>query len=193
MEEFVKFPRTAHLFSAGGNIPRDDLLFSDKTRNLFFTSHVTVEEKIDGSNLGFSLDPSTLKILAQNRSHHVTSQSHSQFKLLDQWIQDHPKLYDVLQPHYILYGEWMYAQHSVFYDKLPGYFIAFDIFDKQAKQFLSVAERNKRLQGTGIPIVHTVATGVFKNEESYMQLLDLSTAYCKHLSNNATIQKKKNN
>jgi len=179
MEEFIKFPRTPHLFSAGGAIPRDDLLADDKFRKSFFTQNVTVEEKIDGSNLGFTLDPKTFQIMAQNRSHHVTSQSHSSFKLLDQWITEHPKLFEVLQPHYILYGEWLYAQHSVYYDRLPGYFIAFDIYDRQAKKFLSVAERDKRLKGTGIPVIRTVASGVFKTEDDYKKLLLTEpTLYC---------------
>lgn len=179
MDDFVKFPRTAHLFSAGGNIPRDDLLADDKFRKSFFSQQVTIEEKIDGSNLGFTLDPKTFQIMAQNRSHHVTSQSHSSFKLLDTWIQEHPKLFEVLQPHYILYGEWLYAQHSVYYDRLPGYFIAFDIYDKQAKKFLSVAERDKRLKGTGIPVIRTVASGIFKTEEDYKKvLLTEPTLYC---------------
>lgn len=77
----------------------------------------------------------------------------------------------------------MYAQHSVYYDKLPGYFIAFDILDCKVGKFLSVAERNKRLQGTGIPIVHTVATGVFKTEEDYKKLLNTATAYCQQGAN----------
>lgn len=106
MENFFKFPRTSHLFSAGGMIPRDDLETDGANKKLFFSTSVTVEEKIDGSNLGLSIDPQTLQILAQNRSHYVNSQTHSQFKMLDAWIAEHAaKLFEILQPHYILYGE----------------------------------------------------------------------------------------
>jgi atypical dual specificity phosphatase len=86
MKEFRKFPRTYHLFEVQrGRIARDDLLMDETDAEPFFKEKVTVEEKIDGSNLGFSLDPTTLRILAQNRSHYVTSQSHAQFKALDIW------------------------------------------------------------------------------------------------------------
>ena len=37
----------------------------------------------------------------------------------------------------ILYGEWVYAKHSIHYTALPGYFIAFDIWDKQTKTFMA--------------------------------------------------------
>jgi atypical dual specificity phosphatase len=144
-----KFPRTYHLFEVKkGRMARDDLLLDKKDGEPFYKNFITVEEKIDGSNLGFSLDPETLQVRAQNRSHFVTSLSHSQFKTLDAWIDEHPQLYDVLNPHYILFGEWMAAKHSIYYNRLPGTFIAFDIFDTQNQKFLSVAERNARLKGT---------------------------------------------
>lgn len=120
-KDFYKFPRTHHLVTVSKNIDRDDLVMDLKDGKPFFTETVIVEEKIDGANLGISIDPETLKNLCQNRSHYVTSQSATQWKGLDQWIQDHPKLYEVLDPHYILFGEWLYAKHSVPYDKLPGF------------------------------------------------------------------------
>lgn len=43
-----------------------------------------------------------------------------------------------------------YAQHSVPYDRLPSYFIAFDIFNAKEGRFYSRAERLRRLEGTGI-------------------------------------------
>ena len=37
----------------------------------------------------------------------------------------------------VLYGEWLCARHTVAYDKLPDWFVAFDIFDVPAGRFLS--------------------------------------------------------
>ncbi len=144
-----KFPRTHHLFEVEkGRMARDDLLLDKKDAEPFYKNIITVEEKIDGSNIGFSLDPDTLKVRAQNRSHFVTSLSHSQFKTLDAWVLEHPKLYEVLHPNFILFGEWMAAKHSIEYNRLPGTFVAFDIYDTVNKKYLSVAERNARLKGT---------------------------------------------
>jgi hypothetical protein len=37
----------------------------------------------------------------------------------------------ILEPgRHILFGEWCRAQHSVFYSRLPDYFLAFDIWDR---------------------------------------------------------------
>jgi hypothetical protein len=46
-------------------------------------------------------------------------------------------LAQVLGRQYILFGEWLAAQHSIAYDSLPDLFLAFDIYDKEAGRFLS--------------------------------------------------------
>lgn len=121
----------------------------------FLKNPLIIEEKVDGANLGISIDPEDFKFRFQNRSHWVTSQSSAQWKTLDIWLQQHSaSLSQVLTPgRLILFGEWLYAQHSIHYSNLPGYFMAFDIWDSVEKKFYSVAERNKLLSETEIPIV----------------------------------------
>jgi hypothetical protein len=60
---------------------------------------------------------------------------------------------------------------------LPGYFIAFDIYDKKNGKYLSVSERNKKLKGSNIPIIKTVASGKFKSKEDFLKLLELKSHY----------------
>ena len=163
-----KFPRTRHLVDAGGNaVTRDDLLMTRKEAKEFLKGKIiSVEEKIDGANIGFSLDEH-YTIRAQNRSHFVSSQSHRQFSTLDNWISQNGKsLLQILSDgKYILYGEWMYAKHSIFYTKLPNYFIAFDIYDSISQSFVSRRERDAMLQGTGISSVPLVVEREFQEPE----------------------------
>ena len=63
----------------------------------------------------------------------------------------------MLGSQFILYGEWLYAKHSVHYRKLPHYFFEFDIYDKDAEQFLDLDTRLRMLEGTGlqtVPVLH---------------------------------------
>jgi len=80
----LKFPRTHHLADAGGSaVSRDDLLMSKADCEQFLSlgkSVVTVEEKVDGANLGISIDESTQQIMFQNRSHFVNAATASQWK-----------------------------------------------------------------------------------------------------------------
>ena len=174
-EDLFKFPRTRHLFDAGGNgVSRDDLLMDVGEEQLFYSRPgprgkqqlVAIEEKVDGANLGISIGADmTLKV--QNRSHYVNSKTHRQFSNLDTWLSENSAaLYEILEPgRHVLFGEWLYAKHSVHYTRLPGYFMAFDLYDKEVGKFYSWRERNRRLDGSGIPIVRQIAETTISGRE----------------------------
>jgi ATP-dependent RNA circularization protein (DNA/RNA ligase family) len=61
----------------------------------------------------------------------------------------------------VLYGEWCYAKHTSFYDRLPDWFIAFDVFDSEAARFWSTTRRNKLLAKLGIQSVPEIDRGRF--------------------------------
>jgi hypothetical protein len=44
-----------------------------------------------------------------------------------------------------MYGEWLYAKHTFFYDALPHYFMEFDVFDTQTSEFLNTPRRRALL------------------------------------------------
>jgi hypothetical protein len=41
------------------------------------------------------------------------------------------------QQERILFGEWLAAEHTVCYDNLPDWFLAFDIYDVASQKFYS--------------------------------------------------------
>ncbi|KAF9201243.1 Dual specificity protein phosphatase 23 [Haplosporangium sp. Z 27] len=54
----------------------------------------------------------------------------------DEYIDEDKVLQDGLAP-YVLYGEWLYAKHSVQYTGLRSWFIPFDLFDIKTGTFVS--------------------------------------------------------
>ncbi|MDD3918234.1 MAG: hypothetical protein PHX00_13850 [Synergistaceae bacterium] len=56
MNDFFKFPSTPHLAVLLGVDVRGDKVMSEKERDEFLRHEITVEEKIDGANLGISFD-----------------------------------------------------------------------------------------------------------------------------------------
>ncbi|KAI8594083.1 hypothetical protein BDZ88DRAFT_402519 [Geranomyces variabilis] len=166
-----KFPRTRHLFNMG-SATRDDLILSSTDAAAFLTttdgSTVVVEEKIDGANMGISVDATTMQFKVQNRSHYVNGKSHEQFKKLDKWLQDRSRdLYRVLlgsddhqqcpPGRYVLYGEWVFAKHSILYSRLPDRFVAFDLYDTENKRFVSRDVLARTLAGTQLQQIAEVA------------------------------------
>ena len=101
-------------------------MLSDNDYEMFMNDKdVFIAEKVDGAQMGISIDEN-YKLMVQNRSHYVNSKSHSQFEKLDKWIMDHSQsLFEILDQDTILFGEWLYAKHSISYTNLPDYFINF--------------------------------------------------------------------
>lgn len=74
---------------SGAAVTRDDLVLTpEDAANWLHGATVTVEEKIDGANLGVSLAADYTPRF-QNRSHFVCSESSTQWKGLDRWWSEH--------------------------------------------------------------------------------------------------------
>ncbi|KAF8948781.1 hypothetical protein BGZ47_002754 [Haplosporangium gracile] len=56
----------------------------------------------------------------------------------DEYVDENKVLQDGMAP-YVLYGEWLYAKHSVQYTGLQSWFIPFDLFDVKTGTFVSRA------------------------------------------------------
>jgi hypothetical protein len=153
--DFVKFPRTPHLFGSKGT---DDDKHMGKNESLAFLADdsLIVEEKIDGTNVGIHIADG--QIVLQCRGHLITEGMHPQYDLFKQWaVVKRGQLEERLAERYILFGEWVYAKHSVHYRRLPHYFFEFDIYDKQMSAFISLDCRLAILEGIGVrtvPILH---------------------------------------
>lgn len=153
--DFIKYPRTPHLFGSTGTADDKHLSESDSI-NFINDESLIIEEKLDGTNVGIHFNEDSL--ILQCRGHLITEGMHPQYALFKQWTtvkQD--ILYKILGNRYILFGEWLYAKHTVAYNALTHYFYEFDIYDKQEDCFLSLKDRINMLEGTGIqtvPVIH---------------------------------------
>ena len=135
-DSFYKFPHTPYLISPSVLFDRHDKVLTESEANQFFTMPVFVEEKIDGANLGISFQ-SDGTIHLQNRGHRIGEPFVGQWEPLTVWLNSRVDcLFDVLMDRYILFGEWCYVTHSIHYDNLPDWFIAFDVFDMHSRRIL---------------------------------------------------------
>jgi hypothetical protein len=151
-----KYPRTRHIEGSRFQEGDEDLesVRFREVRGKF----LVVEEKLDGANTGISFDDAG-ELRLQSRGHFLTGGGRERhFALLKTWAGAHrDALHRVLGSRYVLYGEWLYAKHTVFYDRLPHYFFEFDILDTADGTFLSTARRREMLAGTpvtSVPVIH---------------------------------------
>jgi hypothetical protein len=138
-----KYPRTRHI--EGSGLQADDdpdvLPFSELAGQ-----PLVVEEKMDGANSAVSFAPDG-QLLLQSRGHFlVGGERERHFHLLKTWANRYAvELYEALTDRFVMYGEWLYAKHTVFYTDLPHYFLEFDLYDKVNGEFLSTPRRKEFL------------------------------------------------
>jgi hypothetical protein len=151
-----KYPRTRHI--EGSRLqPGDEDLESVPFAELG-GRFLVVEEKMDGANAAVRFDERGA-LLLQSRGHYLRGGAREKhFDLFKQWASAHASaLHERLGQHYVLYGEWLYAKHTVFYDALPHYFLEFDVLDTREGAFLSTACRRALLEGApvvSVPVLH---------------------------------------
>lgn len=184
----VKYPRTPHI--QGSRLQPGDEDLRQRPFSDIAGKHVVLEEKIDGANTAISFtDDGELRL--QSRGHFLTGGYRERhYNLLKQWGAVHKDcLYKVLGCRYIMYGEWMYAKHTVYYDLLPHYFMEFDVLDREAGKFLDTPSRHQLLSGLPICSVPVLATGKFKSTEDILKFLGdsnyVSNQHIEHLREDA--------
>ena len=168
MERILKYPRTQHL--QGSRLQAGDEDLSQIPFKEILGKYIVIEEKIDGANSAISFDEDG-NLLLQSRGHYLRGgYSERHYNLLKQWANHNLELlYCALEDRYIMYGEWMYAKHTVFYDALPDYFMEFDIYDRERQVFLDTESRRKITDPMGIiSSVPVLGKGVYKTKESIL-------------------------
>jgi hypothetical protein len=170
MSEIHKYPRTPHIEGSGLQ-PGDDLdavSFAALAGRL-----LVVEEKMDGANSAISFAPDG-RLLLQSRGHYlIGGPRERQFDLLKQWASRYADgLWETLGARYVLYGEWLYARHTIFYTDLAHYFLEFDALDTTNGVFLSTPARRELLRSA--PFVRSVRVlheGVVASAEALTALI----------------------
>lgn len=158
-EAFFRYPRTPHIAWLGEGAPRGDKMMPARDAAKLLASPVIVEEKLDGANMGVSL-ASDGALHIQNRGEFLYRPYGGQFSPLSAWLERHgPTLGRLLEEELILFGEWCAATHSLTYDSLPGWFLAFDVYDRRRGGFWNVERRDDLAHALGLPPVPRVFQG----------------------------------
>lgn len=165
MSDFFRYPHTPHLVWLGEGVPRDDKVLSSSEASVLLDGPVVVEEKLDGANLGLSLD-SDGNLRAQNRGQYLSAPHAGQFARLPTWLANHAMvLCSALTPNLIVFGEWCAARHSLDYSSLPDWYLLFDVYDRTTARFWSTPRRDVFARDAGlvsVPQLHKGETTIPK-------------------------------
>jgi len=150
---FHNFPKTVHILGSS-EVDRTDLFMGlESSLNLLANPNLNLSEKVDGSNIGILYDEHGSPLF-QHRGQFITPTKDIEFKKLDDWYNLHEnELFDLITDKFILFGEWSYYKHTVKYNKLHSFFLAFDIFNKSEERFLSQKRLQELLKDTSIQTI----------------------------------------
>lgn len=137
-----QYPRTLHL-PWNPNAKNDDLIVVDNEADIIFVSdRVSVEEKVDGANSGMTMVDGHPMIRNHNhiikKGFYKDTPAKMQFASVWNWWHDNKEKFEKLLSFgpYAVYGEWCIAQHGLFYDSLPSWFIAHTLWNYEALEWV---------------------------------------------------------
>lgn len=118
---------------------------------------LTLQEKIDGSNVSVHFEAEWQPVI-QKRSGLIGSGEKQHYDVFRSWVYERLELlWEMLGTTHVLFGEWLWTQHAVRYQRLPGFFVAFDLLEKASGCFLSHSRLLRRLDSR-IPSVPLLAS-----------------------------------
>ena len=171
--EIKKYPRTPHI--EGSRLQPGDEDLSQIPFVAIKGKHIVIEEKVDGANTAISFRDDG-ELLLQSRGHYLTGGYRERhYELMKQWAAVHrERFHEVIGCRYIMYGEWLYARHRIAYDRLPHYFLEFDILDRETGLFLDTVSRRKITAQMPVCSVPVLSEGTFDKKEDVLAYLGTS-------------------
>lgn len=154
------YPRTT-LLPYKPNGTKDDLVASESEAAVIFeTHHLFVEEKLDGASVGFSvLDdsgrrPARHPVIRSRDRILSKGSTKGEFAPIWTWFYKSRDRFEAAigDEPYSIYGEWMLLQHGIFYDSLPDWFIAYDIYNYRNGKFLAPELAREILEAAGFSV-----------------------------------------
>jgi hypothetical protein len=180
------FPRTRHL-PFNPNAKRDDLIASEAECAIIFESeNVYVEEKVDGANSGFTIHENEPVIRNRN---HILRKGYSggktagkmQFAPAWNYFYEHKQrfedLFEILGEQVGVYGEWLYLVHGIRYNRLPEYFMVFDLWHPE-EFWIDTGRVREACEFAGFQITPLLHKGPVPSFEFLADLCQQDSPFC---------------
>lgn len=177
-----EFHRIPHFNKDISNMTHDDICTESEIQ---FPIKCYVQEKIDGANMGVSWlnDGPVLR----NRKHilnkgysKIKTPAKKQFTSAWNWIHKHEsdikKAEKIWESPITIFGEYMWAKHSIEYNKLPDWFIAYDIWSVNDEKFLSPIMVDQILSQTSIKYIKPIET-TLNSVQDIISLSEMESSY----------------
>ena len=162
----MKYPRTYHLpYSPGAT--KDDKKLQDDWFKYYQGKEIVITEKLDGENIHMNQKD------CYARSDGAPTRSPWSRNIWDPQEGLYWRIKTLIGSNETLFGENLYGEHSIHYDKLPSYFHLFAVSTESVWE----SWQSVKLFGTilGVKTVPELWRGVVADENSLKTLVDFYT------------------
>lgn len=160
--ESPKYPRTLHIPSSPG-ATKDDKRMS--SLDSLLSVNLVATEKMDGSNV-------CLERGACFARSHASGAKHESF---DAFKAFHATIKHRIPETFQIFGEWVYAKHSIHYTNLPAYFLMFGVHDIANSRWFSWDVVEQWAGELGCPTVPVLEKGNFNRPWKINGIVDTYT------------------
>lgn len=161
----MKYPRTYHLpYSSGAT--KDDKKLQAGWFDNYRGKEIVISEKLDGENTCFNRQD------VYARSHGAPTRSPWSRNLWDPSDGLYWKIKSMIGDYEFIFGENLYGEHSIHYDKLPSYWFMFAGYDKEVDIWYSWDDVKLMASCLEVPHVPELWTGVIETESQLKELVE---------------------
>lgn len=157
MKESPKYNRTFHFPWSKGASSDDKIA---KSVSNFLNKEIVITEKLDGSCASLESD----NCFARSHNGPPTHPSFDSLKAL------HANIKYKIPKNFQIFGEYCYAQHSIYYNKLPGIFMIFNIRDLLKDVWYSWNDVELWASDLNLPTVPLLFKGKVSSEKELEKL-----------------------
>jgi len=141
-------------------------MLNPKEEKLLLGGKVYVTEKMDGANSG--IYKSNGETFLQKRGGNIDG-SHPQYKFFEQWGYNNFEKIKAIPDNMVVYGELMRCVHTIYYDRLPDWFLVFAMFDLTKGRFLKLSDVSEISRRCGLCTVPVLYEG--KTDKEHLETL----------------------
>ncbi len=168
-----KYRRIYRICPKGMNIPSKKKCLSANEVNQLINGDIVVEEKIDGGVCGISWDHYNFRHLAVGKHNAIATNDNSKrFYGFNKWIYENYEKVQKIPQGWVIYGEWMRACHQIFYDELPDFFMAFDIWN--GSRYIDFENKEKLIEQFGFKMIPAIYSGRIKDVKEIIDMIKKS-------------------
>ncbi len=162
---FPKYPEAFRIVYPDLNIQPDKHYLAGPEVRELFRGDVVLEEKLDGSTLFITWTGGKPLLRAKGTRIISEFERTKAFVHAYNWAYQNCKKLEKIPRGHAIVGEWLYALHSIPYNELPDFFVAFDVMHIRTGKLLPVKQRLKIFEECGLASAPVLYEGRLSYEE----------------------------